>query len=93
MRNPEKVLTTMTPWLERRGGAQSIQMRTAEQRGWDSAVLVCSEFVRRLTDYNEELAGAIHLLLTPCLDQEEETSPDSPLAYPPLVYYNGQRGD
>ena len=64
MKDPKAVLKTMEPWFEKIGSASHPIERTDAQRSWDAAVLACSEFVRRLTDYDEELAGAIHLLLT-----------------------------
>lgn len=64
MKDPGDVLKGMGPWLEERGTATSARGRTARQQGWDSAVLTCSEFVRRLMEYDEAVAGELHLLLT-----------------------------
>ena len=71
VRPPRGELTGMAPWLRERGTASTSQSRTAEQRAWDSAVLACSEFVRRLTNYDEVLAGALHHLLTPTSEAAE----------------------
>ncbi len=64
MRDIEEVLASMKPWFENRGSTVSTRARTPEQRGWDSAVLTCSEFVRRVTG-DEVFAYALHRLLTP----------------------------
>lgn len=69
MSNPTAVVAGMQPWLQKRGTAITTKSRTDQQKIWDSAVLACSEYVRRLTDYDENLAGALHLLLTPIVTE------------------------
>lgn len=64
-KDAKHVLAGMEPWLDKRGKpVRNVRDRTPEQRAWDSAILAASEFVRRITNYDEELAGAIHCLLT-----------------------------
>ncbi len=76
----KSTLAGMKPWLQDRGSTDTPRSRTAEQRAWDSAVFACSEFVRRLTNYDEVLAGSLHLLLTPISEVAEAVKPHKKLS-------------
>lgn len=68
MADPEKVLEGMREhWLNygnKKYRLPKSDNRTDGERAWDSAVLACSEFVRRLMDYDETIAIQVHRLLS-----------------------------
>lgn len=65
----KRLLPAMKVWRNY-GACKSPDERTPEQRAWDSAILAASEYLRRVTDYDEALAFAIHDLLTPVEPQQ-----------------------
>lgn len=75
----EQIIQGMRPWYTASSGivshgdmrAADNRNRTAEQIAWDRAILTAAEFVRRLDNYDETRALAIHGLLSTHLPKDE----------------------
>lgn len=72
---PEAIIRGMEPWLEKRGQACEVRNRTVEQEAWDSAVLACSEYLRRRLNYDETLSMELHGLCVPRYAAPERPRP------------------
>ncbi len=71
-----KIIEGMEPWYDgsyapgKDRRAANVDSRTEQQKDWDSAILAAAEFVRRLDDYDETRALAIHELLSTKLPKD-----------------------
>jgi hypothetical protein len=71
-RDVATVIAGMSPWWREYRHTRKAN-RSAKIRGWDSGVLAACELIRRVTDYDEELAGVIHSLLSSKLPVPPDT--------------------
>lgn len=63
-RKVNSTVAGMASWWKAFRWTKDDRSRPPVVRGWDSGVLAASELIRRLTNYDEELAGAVHSLLS-----------------------------